>query len=105
MPAPPERCLARPATASRLAVSRSRLCVAGVPIARDAFCYRQASTLRSARNATIDVSYVGQLARHAQHHVAKDKVQADVPIKAADVLHSTARSSPFVTRKRTIGRG
>ena len=47
--------------------------IAGVPIARDSLLAEAGLDLAIGRNATVGVSYVGQLASHVQDHAAKGK--------------------------------
>ena len=47
--------------------------VAGVPIARDSVLAEAGLDLHIGRNATLGVSYVGQLARNVEDHAAKGK--------------------------------
>jgi len=47
--------------------------VAGVPIARDSLLAEAGLDLAIGRNATLGVSYVGQLARSVTDHAAKGK--------------------------------
>ena len=47
--------------------------VAGVPIARDALLAEAGLDLAISRNATLGVSYTGQIASNVQDHAAKGK--------------------------------
>ena len=47
--------------------------IAGVPIARDSLLAEAGLDLAIGRNATLGVSYVGQIARNVQDHAAKGK--------------------------------
>ena len=47
--------------------------IAGVPIARDALLAEAGLDLAIGRNATLGVSYTGQIARNVQDHAAKGK--------------------------------
>ena len=47
--------------------------IAGAPIARDSILGEAGLDLAIGRNATVGVSYVGQLARNVQDHAAKGK--------------------------------
>ena len=47
--------------------------IAGVPIARDSLLGEAGLDLAIGRNATVGVSYVGQLARNVHDHAAKGK--------------------------------
>ena len=47
--------------------------IAGVPIARDALLAEAGLDLAIGRNATLGVSYVGQIARNVSDHAAKGK--------------------------------
>ena len=47
--------------------------IAGAPIARDSLLTEAGLDLAIGRNATLGVSYVGQLARNVQDHAAKGK--------------------------------
>ena len=47
--------------------------IAGVPIARDSLLSEAGLDLAISRNATVGLSYVGQLARNVHDHAAKGK--------------------------------
>ena len=47
--------------------------IAGAPIARDSLLSEAGLDLAIGRNATLGVSYVGQLAHNVQDHAAKGK--------------------------------
>ena len=47
--------------------------IAGVPIARDSLLAEAGLDLAIGRNATLGVSYIGQIARNVQDHAAKGK--------------------------------
>ena len=47
--------------------------IAGVPIARDSLLAEAGVDLAIGRNATLGVSYVGQIASNVQDHAAKGK--------------------------------
>ena len=47
--------------------------ISGVPIARDALLAEAGLDLAIGRNATLGVSYTGQLASNVQDHAAKGK--------------------------------
>ena len=47
--------------------------IAGVPIARDSLLAEAGLDLAIGRNATLGVSYVGQIARNVNDHAAKGK--------------------------------
>jgi subtilase-type serine protease len=47
--------------------------IAGVPLARDSALAEAGLDLAIGRNATVGVSYTGQLARNVQDHAAKGK--------------------------------
>ena len=50
-----------------------RSSIAGVPIARDSLLAEVGLDLAIGRNATLGVSYVGQIARNVQDHAVKGK--------------------------------
>jgi outer membrane autotransporter protein len=47
--------------------------VAGVPIARDSLLAEVGVDLAIGRNATLGLSYIGQIASNVQDHAAKGK--------------------------------
>jgi subtilase-type serine protease len=47
--------------------------IAGVPIARDALLAEAGLDLAIGRNATVGISYVGQIANNLHDHAAKGK--------------------------------
>jgi uncharacterized protein with beta-barrel porin domain len=48
--------------------------IAGVPIARDSLLAEVGADLAIGRNATLGVSYTGQIARNVSDHGAKGKL-------------------------------
>lgn len=65
--------LASSALRASIAPADAPFVIAGVPIARDSALGEAGLDLAIGRNATIGVSYVGQLARNVHDHAAKGK--------------------------------
>ena len=62
-----------PASALAFQTSGVGFVVSGVPIARDALLAEAGFDLAIGRNATLGVSYVGQIARNVEDHAVKGK--------------------------------
>src|SRR5262249_22689026 len=62
-----------PATTAAFVATGSAFALAGVPIARDSALVEAGLELAVSRNATVGVSYVGQLSDTVQDHAVKGK--------------------------------